>query len=73
MSTVAIRRFEMGDCANYTAVQGYLLERGIKLSQRNANFVVTKGRSTKMMKWPEVIKIVDGLRVAEGKLPFVRI
>lgn len=70
--TVPIRRFEMGECANYTAVQGYLLERGIKLSQKVNSYQLVRGRSSKMMKWPEVIKVVDGLRVAEGKQPFVR-
>ena len=70
-----VRRFAQGDSGDYFAVQNWMLKRGYDLMCASLVYTVknrTTGAKQKFKGWANVVRYVDGLRVAEGLEPLVR-
>lgn len=67
------RRFARGETVDYTTMQLWLAPRGYTLQVHRSKYLLTIGTGKpKPIKWHDVIRFVDRLRIAEGLQPILR-
>ncbi len=64
------RRFEAGARCTSDWARDYLAERGIHISLQANKWRIVRNGQRRLTTWQQVLKIVDEMRIAEGKQPF---
>ncbi|MBB2973973.1 hypothetical protein [Mesorhizobium sp. RMAD-H1] len=63
------RRFEPGVRASFYHARDYLEKFGIRLHLHDGRCRILDGKRWRRLSWPEVVKLVDQHRIAEGLEP----
>lgn len=64
------RRFEADVRCTSDWARDYLAERGIHISLQANKWRIVRNGQRRLTTWQQVLKIVDEMRIAEGKQPF---
>lgn len=64
------RRFETGVRCTSDWARDYLADRGIHISLQANKWRIVRNGQRRITTWQQVLKIVDEMRIAEGKQPF---
>ena len=64
------RRFESGVRCTSDWARDYLAQHGIHISLQANKWRIVRNGQRRITTWQQVLKIVDEMRIAEGKQPF---